>query len=405
MTQYESSSWKRDKIRDLDFLVRDENNYKHNKEKRKNMVIFCLSVFIITSFTSLMNLYIGSWLMAASTFFIGISSVVFFILLLKKKDVTDFAMNFYVFSLSAIFTYYFIIGGNEGFAALWIVLVPFFIVLVGSSRQLIYISAYFLIFLILFCYTPLRQYLQYPYNVEFLKRFPILYSFCFSVSASVAYRIHTFEVAQDHAVENLNQAVLEEKLRNHKLSFQTIIAMSVALDAKDESTKHHSERVAEISRAIALQLGWSDDRAEEIYQAGMVHDIGKIGIGDSILKKDARLTDEEYGVIKTHPQIGYNILKPCIESDMILNVVLHHHERYDGRGYPDGLQGEQIPLEARIASVADSFDAMNSNRVYRQKCSTDYVIGELQRGRGSQFDPYVVDAFMSIVDDMLAQYQ
>ena len=395
----------RNKLHAILTLISSDNIHRYDREQRKNMIIFCICAFIITFFTSIMNLLIGSWFMAGTTFFIWTTSLLFAALLIRRKNIIKFVINFYVYSISAIFTYYFLVGGNDGFAALWIILVPFFIVLVGSSKQLIDITAYFQLLLILFCYTPLKQYLQFPYSHEFLKRFPILYSFCFIVSVAIAYRIRTYEIAQDHAVENLNQAVLAEKLRNRQLSFQTIIAMSEALDAKDESTKHHSERVAEISKAIALNMGWSKEKADELYQAGMVHDIGKIGISDSILKKAARLTDDEYHVIQTHPRIGYQILKPCIESDMILNVVLHHHERYDGKGYPDGLKGEDIPLEARIASVADTFDAMNSNRVYRQKCDSDYVVQELLRGRNTQFDGQVIDAFMGIIDQTMAHYR
>ena len=397
--------WTAEKAKDAFIMFKNGGIRQNDNEQRKNMIIFCICVFVITFLTSVMNLLIGSWFMFFSTFFLWFTSICFAVLLFKDKNVLKFSMDFYVYTLSAIFTYYFIAGGNQGFAALWIILVPFFIVLVGSSRQMLFISAYFQLLVTLFCYTPLKHLLQYQYSTEFLKRFPILYLFCFIVSTAVAYRIRTYEIAQEHSVEALNQAVYDEKMRNRRLSFQTIIAMSLALDAKDESTRHHSERVAEISRAIALQLGWNEEKADEIYQAGMVHDIGKIGISDSILKKPARLTEEEYQVIKTHPRIGHQIVKPCIESSLILNVVLHHHERYDGKGYPYGLRGKEIPLEARIASVADTFDAMNSKRVYRDKCSTDYVISELRRGRGTQFDPEIIDVFLKIANQMLKQYQ
>ena len=404
MAQQEARTRARDKVKEILALVKGETASQNEREQQKSMFIFCICVFIITFFTSIMNITIGSWFMAGTTCFMWISSLIFAVLLSRRKHIIHFVIGFYVYTISAIFTYYFIVGGNEGFAALWIILVPFFIVLVGSSRQLVYISTYFQLLLVLFCYTPLNRFLMFSYSHEFLKRFPVLYLFCFIVSVAVAYRIRTYEIAQEHAVENLNQAVFEEKMRNRKLSFQTIIAMSVALDAKDESTKHHSERVAEISRAIALELGWPQEKADELYQAGMVHDIGKIGISDSILKKAARLTDDEYQTIKTHPEIGYQIVRPCIESETILNVVRYHHERYDGKGYPEGLRGEEIPLEARIASVADTFDAMNSNRVYRRRCDRSYVVQELQRGRGTQFDPQVVDTFMTIIDQTLAQY-
>ena len=184
---------------------------------------------------------------------------------------------------------------------------------------------------------------------------------------------------------------------------ETVMAIANAVDAKDVRTHQHSMRVAEYSVLIAQEMGcfkwWNRNKMlSSLRKAAQMHDIGKIGIPDSVLNKVGRLTDEEYREMKSHVTRGGDILKDFTLVDHVVDGTRYHHERYDGRGYPDGLKGEEIPLFGRIIGVADAFDAMTSNRVYRNHMDTDYVMKEMVRGRGKQFDPEALDAFLRLVD-------
>lgn len=178
---------------------------------------------------------------------------------------------------------------------------------------------------------------------------------------------------------------------------QAITAIANAIDAKDAYTKGHSERVAQYSAMIAKELGLDDERAQQIHNIALLHDIGKIGIPDSILNKPGRLSDREFSIIKQHTITGGEILKDIDSMRSAFTAARFHHERYDGKGYPNGLKGEEIPIIARIISVADAYDAMTSNRVYRKKLSNDIVMAELKKGMGTQFDPEIAQVFTNIL--------
>ena len=180
---------------------------------------------------------------------------------------------------------------------------------------------------------------------------------------------------------------------------ETIFAIAKAVDAKDERTSQHSQRVSQYSTMIARRLGLSEMDCESVRKTALMHDIGKIGIPDSILNKPARLTDEEYAVMKSHTLRGAEILKDFTLIDHVVEGALHHHERYDGRGYPNGMKGEDIPLFARIIGVADAFDAMTANRVYRKQMDFNYVLEEMRKGRGTQFDPQMVDILLELINE------
>lgn len=175
---------------------------------------------------------------------------------------------------------------------------------------------------------------------------------------------------------------------------ETLEALTAALDARHPYTGGHSYRVAEISTCIAREMGLIESRQHFIHIAAHLHDIGKIGIPDSVLLKKGKLTVGEYEVIKKHPETGFQILRKVKILQHVAHVVRHHHERWDGAGYPSGLAGERIPLASRIIAVADSYDAMISMRPYRPSLTHEQSIAELRRCRGSQFDPAVVDAFI-----------
>ncbi|MCR5451020.1 MAG: HD domain-containing protein [Lachnospiraceae bacterium] len=183
------------------------------------------------------------------------------------------------------------------------------------------------------------------------------------------------------------------------LVMQTISTVARTIDAKDEYTEGHSARVAEYSRLLARELGKNEDEARNIYFIALLHDIGKIGIPDSVLHKPGRLTKEEFELVKQHPVIGAKILRDIKAFPDIEIGAHYHHERYDGTGYPEGLKGEEIPEIARIIAVADSYDAMNSNRVYRHHFKKDNIAKEIEACKGTQFDPVIADAMISLLEN------
>ena len=183
-----------------------------------------------------------------------------------------------------------------------------------------------------------------------------------------------------------------------KVYLDTIRALAAAIDAKDPYTKGHSERVAETSIALAQVLNLPGREIENIEYTALLHDIGKIGIADNILGKNSSLTDEEFDKIKEHTVMGAKIIEPIDSLKNSYEAIYHHHERYDGKGYPDGIKEKDIPLSARIIAVADAYDAMGSDRPYRKKLSQDKIMKELTEQSGKQFDPEVVKALISVLD-------
>jgi len=183
-----------------------------------------------------------------------------------------------------------------------------------------------------------------------------------------------------------------------KVYLDTIRALAAAIDAKDPYTKGHSERVAETSVALAQELNLSDRDIEDIEYTALLHDIGKIGIADKILGKKDSLTNQEYEKIKEHTIMGANIIEPVDFLKNSYEAIYHHHERYDGKGYPDGVKSKDIPIFSRIIAVADAYDAMNSDRPYRKKLNKEKILKELTDQSGKQFDPEVVKAFILILD-------
>jgi len=186
-------------------------------------------------------------------------------------------------------------------------------------------------------------------------------------------------------------------IENQAAMLGTIYALAATVDAKDHYTYGHSKKVSQFSVQIAEAMGYSADAVATIRAAGLLHDIGKIGISDEVLLKPGPLSEEDWKPIHAHPNLGAAILKHVDSLRGCLAAVQHHHERYDGSGYPSGLGGENIPIDARVMAVADTYDAMTSSRPYRLKpLTSDEALEELKRGSGTQFDPKVVDAFIQI---------
>lgn len=187
-----------------------------------------------------------------------------------------------------------------------------------------------------------------------------------------------------------------------KIDFHEFIESIVEiLETKDSYTRGHSNRVAHISMAIAREMGLDTKDIELSHFAGHLHDIGKIGIPDSILMKTDKLTTEEYEIIKNHSEYGYKILEKVSSLKEMAIIIRHHHERWDGKGYPSGISGEEIPVISRIISVADAFDAMTSNRSYRKPMEYEEALSQLEKGKWTQFDGEIVEIFLKKVIEKL----
>jgi putative nucleotidyltransferase with HDIG domain len=213
-------------------------------------------------------------------------------------------------------------------------------------------------------------------------------------------RMRKIEADLAHANRNLKMRAGDLVERQQSLFIAMIKSLVSAIDAKDKYTQRHSLRVTELSLKIARKMGFSERELRDLELAALLHDIGKIGVPEAILNKEGKLTDEEYSLIKEHPERGERILEPIIELKQISQGVRAHHERYDGRGYPDGLKGQEIPLAARIMAVCDTYDAITSDRPYRKTSSHNYAVKEIIRCSGEQFDPEVVEIFVEVASEI-----
>lgn len=217
----------------------------------------------------------------------------------------------------------------------------------------------------------------------------------------VRHTIDLIRLQADLAVEvkKKTQEVMAQHEKLERISMQIVKTLSGAIDAKDTYTNGHSTRVADYSKEIARRAGFSKERQNDIYIMGLLHDVGKIGVPDAIINKPAKLTDEEYSIIQNHPVMGAKILRNITEFPKLSIGARWHHERYDGKGYPDGISGEDIPIEARIIAVADAYDAMSSRRSYRDVLPQSQVRNEVERGKRAQFDPKFAEIVLTMIDE------
>lgn len=198
---------------------------------------------------------------------------------------------------------------------------------------------------------------------------------------------------------NLSQEVEKKTEENRKLFIHVVRSLAEAIDAKDTYTNGHSGRVAEYSKEIAKRYGYSEKKQNDVYMMGILHDIGKIGVPDEVINKQSKLDDDEFEKIKKHPAMGARILEKIKEMPTLATGARWHHERYGGGGYPDGLVKEEIPEEARIIAVADAYDAMSSRRSYRDVLPQQVVRLEIEKGKGTQFDPRFADIMLEMIDE------
>ena len=204
-------------------------------------------------------------------------------------------------------------------------------------------------------------------------------------------------IAQMREIQKINVELRDTYEKLEQAYLESIQTLRYTVEAKDTYTRGHSDRVSELSVLIGKHLGLSEEDLRTLKIGGLFHDIGKIGVPDTILQKESKLTDDEYSEIKNHPSIGAHILSSATIFKDIIPIVKHHHERYDGHGYPSQLAGENIPYLARITAVADTFDAMTSKRSYRDALPMETVISEFERCKGTQFDPKIADVFLDMI--------
>ena len=364
-----------------------------------NGILILMGIILVA-----VNLMKGDYFTAMSPLAFLLLSVVTMILLLVFKS-RKAACIISLVNMVVILTYDILIISN-GFAFLWTMFVPLTVCYLFGLKEGVLITAYFqFVFFVVF-YTPLRQFVEGHYPVVVMERFPLLFLFNAIITIYVMYQYYKSVVSEiDHA-DNLIAEVQRQTLtanaraeKLERLSKEVVEALAKTIDAKDKYTNGHSFRVALYSEAIADRLGWSEEEKEDLYREALLHDIGKIGIQDSVLNKPGKLTEEEYAEIQKHTVIGKSILDGMEDMNDTAMVVMYHHERYDGDGYPTGLSGENIPSHARIVAIADAYDAMHTDRIYRKALSPEKIRQEYIDQRGLQFDPVYTDAFMQLMDD------
>lgn len=341
-------------------------------------------------------------LIAAIVTFLAGAACGYCVRVLKNREIAILIPTIFC---AIAFTIYLFTGAGEGSAIMWSLLMPIGMCYFVSVKYGIILSIYYSILFTVVFYSPLRQVISAYYNITFIERFPLLFISLSTFTGMAMIQYHRNALFEIDYTGRLNEevarqtAVAEERARRiEQMSFQTIQTLANAIDAKDPYTKGHSTRVSQYSVLIAQGLGWPKERVNDLRYAALLHDIGKIGVPDSILNNPRRLTDVEYDIIKSHTTMGGEILRNKIMIAAAEDVATSHHERYDGKGYPRGLAGEAISEEARIVAIADAFDAMSSNRVYRKACDYDHIRRELTEGRGRQFDPAFTDVFVGLWD-------
>ena len=378
-----------------DSLIKDRDMW----QQLLNIAVL-IAVFGSTT-SGIVSVVLGSSPIATIAFFITAGFAVFCLFLsLKMKDIIYGALLFCILANFVLFpVMFFTSGGYHGGMPLWLLLslvISWMIV----RRRILYVIYGIALFFHCGCiyYSSLHPELITSFESEEAVALDVIQSLIF-VSLILGIIIRYQGNAYESKKRELDKANATLSQVNERIILQSMYALAKTIDAKDMYTNGHSMRVAKYSGMIAQRMGLSEKEIEDISNMAMLHDIGKIGIPDSIINKASKLTDAEYDIIKKHPEIGYQILSEMPELKDIAIGARWHHERYDGKGYPDGLKGDDIPLKARIICVADSYDAMSSNRSYRKFLPQDVVRSELEKGCGTQFDPVIAGIMLDIMKE------
>ena len=351
--------------------------------------------------SGIISVVLGNSPLAITAFFAtAIFALFCLILSMKMKDVNFAAILFSILANFVLFpVMFFFSGGYHGGMPMWLLLslVISWVIIRKKILYVVYIAS------IVFqsgciLYSEAHPELVVPFENEHAVAIDVIQSLIL-VSLIFGFIIKYQNRAYEKKKEELDEANLLLEKANERITMQSMYTLAKTIDAKDKYTNGHSMRVAKYSRMIAERMNFSEEDQENLYHMAMLHDIGKIGVPDAIINKPSGLTNEEYYVIKSHPSMGADILSEMPEFEDIGIGARWHHERYDGSGYPDGLKGEDIPLNARIISVADAYDAMTSNRSYRTYMPQATVREELIKGKGKQFDPGITDIMLEIMTE------
>ena len=372
--------------------------------------VVSLTMFLLGTSMIIINSIEGNQAMVLVSCIYGPLFLLSFIITCLTKQTKFFLVLGFTLSFLMEFVYL-KTGGQEGFGIFWMCIITFFTFFTSKKRLFFLVNSFYILFVVLAFWTPLFKFC-YQYSTTMRIRFPMLYMIEFVFASIIKIRLSKAErnkntlfnnlmELQDnlqHQVEARTKELKEEKNNSEKLLIEVTQALATTIDAKDKYTSGHSKRVAEYSKKIAILLGKDEKEQQKIYLIALLHDIGKIGVPDWIINKRDNLTDEEYQVVKEHPEIGYEILKNITTMPDLEVGVRWHHERLDGKGYPDGLSESEIPEFARIISVADAYDAMTSNRSYRQYLPQAIVRSEIFKGIGTQFAPEVAEKMIELID-------
>lgn len=261
----------------------------------------------------------------------------------------------------------------------------------GKIKEYAYTAIGFLLFIVM----SFVQIIVLIFFEELSSEVPMLIGLLFLLAFVVIQQIYDYRLIRSQ----LEDEVQQKNVENEQMLIHIVKTLAGTIDAKDKYTKGHSSRVADYSREIARRYGYTGTELTNIYMMGLLHDIGKIGIPDSVINKPGKLTDKEFELIKTHPVLGGGILRNIKEMPELAWCARCHHEKYDGTGYPDGFKGEEIPEQARIVAVADAYDAMTSYRSYRDPMPQKKVLHEIEKGSGTQFDPQFAKIMLQMIEE------
>ncbi len=334
------------------------------------------------------------------TYLVGTAMFLVPIILKRVVDKKRFVTHVIIF-IGVALTLYGLFGVNEGTSYLWSYLAIFALMIQFGMPVGLPWCTFFLVYSIVIFWTPIKDMLPYHYADEMAKSFPWMYMLDFIASfvGNLYYRKSCMEYDKqksllhqdlDVALEDIDQAM-----------FDSIAIISTLIDEKDAYTKEHSVRVAKYSKLIAEHCGYAGNpkALRTIYNAAYLHDIGKVAVPDKILNNRQGLDDEQYEIMKKHTVWGADILKEMTFFPKISYGALYHHEQFDGKGYPNGVKGTDIPIEARIITVADALDAMNSSRVYRKACSREYILNAFKNDHGAQFDENIAEVVCQLIEE------
>lgn len=335
-----------------------------------------------------------------TTYAVGTALLLVPFIMKRIEHRNSFVRHFFVI-LTIVLTSCMISGINDGCSNYWAFLATFVSIIVVGMPFGLGVSTYFAVLSIVIFWTPVRHTLPYEYSDAYALAFPLLYLCAFALSFFGNLFLKSTRIHQEKQEESLKTELKEALDKIDSAMVNSVAVISGLIDEKDVYTKEHSIRVAEYSTLIAKKMGYArqPDMLKKIYNAAILHDIGKISIPDAVLNKRSRLDEEEFEIMQSHTTCGEEILKNLEFLDEVEVGAKYHHERYDGKGYPNKVSGSDIPLIARIISVADTFDAMNSERVYRKPCSRQYINDVFGKDNGQQFDARITKVMVELIEE------